>query len=89
MTYCGNCFISSIILLKKNVFCAVVLHLGLKSFCECPLNLYVSQVRLKKSALATLPFLLSILYTSIKSPHSNVNVKLEVNTKMRRWHVHH
>ena len=43
MTCCGNRFHSSIILFEKNVFRAVVLHLGLKSFCECPLNPYVSK----------------------------------------------
>jgi len=31
MTYCGNLFHSSIILFEKNVFRAVVLHLGLNS----------------------------------------------------------
>jgi len=37
-THCGNLFHSSIILFEKNVFRAVGLHLGLKGFCECPVN---------------------------------------------------
>ena len=70
MTCCGNLFHSSIILFEKNVFPAVVLHLGLKSFCECPLNPYVSKAGWKKLALSTLSFSLSILYTSIRSPRN-------------------
>jgi len=56
MTCCGNPFHSSIILFEKNVFRAVVLHLGLKSFCECPLNPYVSKAGWKNLALSICPF---------------------------------
>jgi len=66
----GNLFHSSIILFEKNVFRAVVLHLGVKSFCECPLNPYVSKAGWKNLALSTLSFSLSILYTSIGSPRN-------------------
>jgi len=70
MTYYGSLFHSSIILLEKNDFRAVVLHLGLNSFCECPRNPCVSKAGWKYLALSTLSFSLSILYTSIMSPRS-------------------
>jgi len=52
----GNLFHSSIILFEKNVFRAVVLHLGLKSFCECPLNPYVSKAGWKNWLCPPFPF---------------------------------
>ena len=72
---CGSLFHSSIILLEKNDFRTVVLHLGLNSFCECPLNLCVSKAGWKNLALSTLSFSITTYPSSVSDN------KLSV----RRW----